>query len=486
MTGPPAADVTAKAVPGWVRWVDTVTLVCVALGVAIALSPARVRLDVWSGSVSLGSAWRPLVLALLLGGVRHWRYSRPHLGERLAVGIRGLADPAWALSGRMLLATRLPVLLTGLAATLLIGLGPNEFRHISQDPLRNLPARWDATWYMEIARIGYHDPARRADAQQPVVFFPVYPLLMRTLAAFTTPDRTARNAYDEFLEIRQVHLVWCGVVISLLAFVAALVLVFRWAELHGSREAAGGTVVLLSAYPFAVFFSAPYTESLFLLLVAGAFYAFETGRLRAAAVAGLLAGLTRPNGMMLALPLGVLALGELRRRDPGWPRRLTSRLLVASMPPVGVLLYCAYMKSLTGDAFAWVRAQSAWGRDRTLTLEHYQWIWTTVTEDGVLAYVRAVPAEAVQLVGVVFALTLIWPLWRRVGAAYALFVLANLVPPLIQGGLLSFGRFTATLFPLFLTMALLVPPARRTGWVIAFAIGQGLVAAVFFTWRPIY
>ena len=40
-------------------------------------------------------------------------------------------------------------------------------------------------------------------------------------------------------------------------------------------ESAAATVVLLSAYPFAVYFSAPYTEALFLLLVVGTFYAFE-------------------------------------------------------------------------------------------------------------------------------------------------------------------------------------------------------------------
>ena len=77
------------------------------------------------------------------------------------------------------------------------------------------------------------------------------------------------------------------------------------------------------------------------------------------------------------------------------------------------------------------------------------------------------------------------PTRRRVGAAYALFILANLLPPLIQGGLLSIGRFTATLFPLFLALALLAA-GRRTTLVIVFAITQGFVATVFFTWRPIY
>ena len=385
----------------------------------------------------------------------------------------------------MLLATRLPILATGCAATLLIGLPP-DVRPISRDPFRSLPARWDATWYIEIARVGYHDPNRRPGGQQPIVFFPAYPMMMRTLASITTPDRAANVGYEEYLEIRRVHLAWCGVVISLLAFVAALVVVYRWAESRAGTDAAVGTVVLLSTYPFAVFYSAPYTESLFLLATAGACYAFEQGRLPVAATAALLAGLTRPNGMMLTVPLAVLSLGEIRSWEPGWIKRLIPRVLVVAMPVAGTLIYTGFIKTLTGDPFAWIRAQAAWGRRGDATILQYQWAFRTVQDEGILAYVRAVPAEAFQLVAVVFAFALVWPVWRRVGAAYALFILANLVPPLIQGGLLSLGRFTATLFPLFLALAVLVPAERRGNWVIVFSIAQGLIAAVFFSWRAIY
>jgi hypothetical protein len=276
------------------------------------------------------------------------------------------------------------------------------------------------------------------------------------------------------------------VLISLLAFACALVVVYRWAEVHGGADAAVGTVVLLSTYPFAVFFSAAYTESLFLLLMVGACYAFERGRLPLAGAAGLLAGLTRPNGLMLSVALGLLALAPLGRREPGWVRRTSGGLLAAAMPAVGTLLYTAFVYRLTGNPLAWVEAQAAWGRKFDSTAAHYAWIWQTIADDGILAYVHTVPAEAVQVVPVVFSLALVWPVWRRIGPAYAVFMLANLLPPLIQGGVLSLGRFTSTLFPQFLALALLVPPERRTSWITVFALGQGLIAAAFFTWRQIY
>ena len=484
---PQAGDAAAALLlPRWARWLDGLTWCGLLLGVALTLAPGRVRLDLGTVSVSLGDAWRPLLAAGLAAGLRHALRPEPAIIRRALSARRVLTAPEVRLSLRMLITTRLPILIVGYVATLLIGLAPTV-RYISDDPLANLPSRWDAAWYMDIARVGYeYDRGASPDHQYPIVFFPLYPMLTRTLAAFTTPPRTPSMEYEEYLEMRQVHLVWCGTVLSLLAFAGAAVVIYRWAELHAGAESAAGTVALLAAYPFAVFFSAAYTESLYLLLAAGSCYAFEKRRLPLAGVAGVLAGLTRPNGVMLCVPLALLALTAIRRGEQGWIGDATRRLLVAATPAAGLLLYCAFVYGLSGDAFAWMDAQAAWGRDRGRTLNHYTWIWRTVADHGPLAYVRALPAEAAQLAAVALALALVWPVWRRIGPAYALFMVVNLAPPLLQGGLLSAGRFTATLFPMFLALALLLPGERRTGWIIAFAICQGLVAGIFFTGRPIY
>lgn len=411
---------------------------------------------------------------------------RPEVRQRLAGWSERLRTPPVALSARMLLATRATVLLAGLVATLMFGL-PATVTPISHGPLRGLPARWDATWYMDIAGFGYRYDARRGpNVQQAIVFFPLYPMLIRGLDAVTEPARPATMKYAEYIEMRLVHLAWCGLLISLAAFAGALVVLYRWAELHAGADAAAATVALLSAYPFAVYYSAPYTEALFLLLATGACYAFERRRLPLAAAAGVLAGLTRPNGVMLSLLLGILALEPLRRRAPGWKREIAAGLLTAAMPAVGLLLYSAFVYRLTGNPLAWVEAQAAWGREFSTTATHYAWMWQTIVDEGFFAWVRAVPAEAVQIVALLLSLGLVWPVMRRIGPAYAVFMLANLLPPLFQGGLLSIGRFTATLFPQFLALALLVSGQRRIDWIVAFAIGQGLVAAVFFTWRPLF
>jgi hypothetical protein len=76
--------------------------------------------------------------------------------------------------------------------------------------------------------------------------------------------------------------------------------------------------------------------------------------------------------------------------------------------------------------------------------------------------------------------------FRRLGAAYGLFVLLNLVPPIFAGGALSMGRISSTLFPVFIALAARLPPQSVPGWVAAFAMLQGLVATLFFTWRELF
>ena len=119
-----------------------------------------------------------------------------------------------------------------------------------------LPARWDAQWYAGIAAYGY-EWRSSFDLQQNLAFFPAYPLLMRAAGAVTGAFRTGVPP-----DRRMARLTWCGLVISLAAFLWA-----AWYFASIARTMLGETrglaaLLLLSAYPFALFYSAAYTESL--------------------------------------------------------------------------------------------------------------------------------------------------------------------------------------------------------------------------------
>jgi hypothetical protein len=233
-----------------------------------------------------------------------------------------------------------------------------------------------------------------------------------------------------------------------------------------------------------VFFSVPYTEALFLLGCVGAFYHFHRAEWIRAAIWGLLVGLTRPNGAFLSVALAVLALQQVWPLDRAGVAALARRLLVASMPGAGMLLFTAYLYNLTGIWFAWARMHGAWGRTWSTRPIEQGWEW--LTTEGLTNVVIGVPYDVLNTLPVLFVLALVWPIARRLGAAYAVFVLLNVVPPVFAGGALSMGRVTATIFPAFIVLAVLLPQRAVPAWISAFALMQGLIAILFFTWREIF
>src|SRR3954463_3277643 len=158
-------------------------------------------------------------------------------------------------------------------------------------------ARWDSVWYLAIANDGYpaDDPRRAA-------FFPLYPLLVRAVNAVVREPIVA------------------GTLVSLACFAVALVLLHRLTELELGAPAARATVWALALFPGAVFFSAVYSEALYLALSVGCLYAARTGRFGWAALAGALGAATRSAGVVLVVPLAVMWLGQRDRRvrDAAW------------------------------------------------------------------------------------------------------------------------------------------------------------------------
>ena len=99
---------------------------------------------------------------------------------------------------------------------------------------------------------------------------------------------------------------------------------------------------------------------------------------------------------------------------------------------------------------------------------------------GTIAY------DSVNAFGALFALAAVWPVARRLGLAYGLFILINVLPALSIGGLLSAGRFSSVLFPAFVWLADVIPPPHRAAWIASFAAFQAYNAALYYTWRPMF
>ena len=374
-----------------------------------------------------------------------------------------------------LIGTRVSILLLGAIAVTAIGTIPaptaEALWRVSPHELVNLQARWDTDFYHQIATAGYRwDPS--VFLHQNVVFFPFYPLLMRWVGVWLGGPLLA------------------GTVISLAAFAGAMAVLYRLAVLELGEDRAWPVILLISTYPFALFFSVVYTESLFLLLTVGAFYAMRTRSLALAALAGFAAGLTRPNGFWLGLPLlWMAATGPSDGADvdtgprPWWrDRQRVAALLVALAPLVGAAVFSAFLYERFGDALAWVHGQAAWGMPL---------LGRGPAPDPmrIAADLRVKVSEVLVYAGDIgaflWATASIMPVARRVGLAYAIWVAVNIFPPVAAHLFISLGRFTSVLFPLFFLIALAVPRERVGRVAAAFAVCQAILAVWFFLWLPV-
>jgi hypothetical protein len=353
-----------------------------------------------------------------------------------------------AIVAAAFIGTRLPVLLLGAIAVALVGTVPppaaEAVWRVSSHEVANLLARWDTFFYYTIATDGYRwnpDVFRHYN----VVFFPLYPMLMRAGGALVGG-----------------HQLMVGLVISLAAFAGALALLYRLARLEVGEDYAWRVILLISTFPYALYFSAVYTESLFLLLSVGAFYAMRRGRLGWVAVSGLAAGLTRPNGFWLALPLACLALWPRDHDGAGVrpPINVPLALLVCALPVVGVVIFSSYLQLRFGDPLAWVHGQAAWGVPLMLR--------RGAPDPGALPGEAAIkPIEVVVWIGniaaFIAAASAIRPVSKRFGLAYGIWIAVNIGPPVVAHLFISLGRFTAVLFPMFFWLAIRVPRDRVRG-----------------------
>lgn len=313
--------------------------------------------------------------------------------------------------------------------------------------------RWDSAWYISIARQGYSlDPKTYYSN---IAFFPLYPLLIRLVG------EVVRN------------LPLAGILVANLTFAGALLVVYRLALLRFDRRVARWTLIFLCAFPYAFFFAAIYSESLFLLLSALSFYLAERERWWLSGLAGLLAALSRSIGGALGPAIFLIYLAHKRYRL----KELDRNLFAPALAPLGSALYMAYLGIRFHDPLAFAKASLlAWGRYDVLVQGLGRFdpaTWNTGNYDLVLA---------TNFVVAVLWLLLAIPTLRLLGPGYAFYLLIAVAIPL-SGQVESLGRFVAVLFPGFIVVAYYLKDSLAGKLVlISSTLLLGLFTALFANW----
>ncbi|MBW3652014.1 MAG: hypothetical protein KY433_00180, partial [Actinobacteria bacterium] len=340
--------------------------------------------------------------------------------------------------------------------------------------------RWDSVWFMAIAADGYDGGDREA-------FFPLYPLVVRLAGA---PLGSALVG---------------GALASTALLAVALVLLHRLVALDHPRAVARNAVLVTALFPMSFFFSAVYSESLFLALSIGAIYAARRERWAWAGALGLLAATTRSAGVLLLVPLAMIYLWDTGRPSLRAMRPLRADALWLALVPLGLAAYCGFLALDGHDPLAPFDAQEVWFRSFA---GPFAGAW-----DGLVAAVQGArqllsgarepvyftaaggdPFVAARhnihlLVWLALALVAVVGVLRRLPAAYGAYVVAALALPLSYPvgpqPLMSLPRFVAVLFPLAIWLALwMTGRAMRERLVLAaFAVALAVYTGIFATWH---
>ncbi|MGI8803412.1 MAG: mannosyltransferase family protein [Solirubrobacteraceae bacterium] len=354
-------------------------------------------------------------------------------------------------------------------------------------------ARWDSVWYLTIARGGYQAGSGPA-------FFPLYPLLVAVVGALGP------------------GLLAAGVLVSLVSLLVALRLLWRLTELEVGHEhpAAPRLAVLAAALgPMAFFFTAVYSESLFLALSLGAFLAARQGRWARAGALGALSSATHSQGLLLVGALALLCfeqrrgvalrLGRSASAPPPGPRPRRRQALWLLAIPLGFGAYLGWLWVVGLDPLAPLSLQKVWYR-------HY-----AGPVDGVVEAARAAVGGARQILAgqtrtiffppaggdpviagwhnmllFVFLLGTLLPLagaLRRLPLAYGAYaataILLAVSYPVAPQPLTSLPRYAVVLFPLPMAVGVWLArrPRLRLPVLGASATALAVFTGLFATWH---
>lgn len=296
--------------------------------------------------------------------------------------------------------------------------------------------QWDTTWYLGIAQNGYHWSLHGKSA---LAFFPLFPLLLHALMGAGVSGIVA------------------GLLLANSAFLGALFYLHRLVRVEWGAAAAERAMWLLAFFPAALFFFAPYTESLFLLAGVGALYHARQSQCARAGVWLALALLTRSTALILIVP--VLYFASARTFGTVFlaqPAAIARRCVAIAAPClITWMAYLYYLSTQHISLFPLLTAQRGWHRSLT-------WPWTGFVSSLEWLALRGstnLPwaiENLLQLTVTIVFLALTLKAWPTLGTAMRLYsagfwLLVLLMPEWRDGfyaPFMSMDRFVLALFPI--------------------------------------
>lgn len=296
----------------------------------------------------------------------------------------------------------------------------------------------DSRHYLNIAENGY---VAAGDDRLLIVFLPFYPILVRI-----------------FNYVFQNYLV-SGLLVSNLCWVAAAYLFYELALLDTGRRGAMRALKYLCILPASFFFSAPMSDSLFLLLSVLCVYSVRKNLYPLAGIAGFFAAFTRMPGILLFAPACFELVGVIvrerpdHRRDGKWKWKTAGKAFSLLLIPCGFLLYLYVNYCVTGNAFTFLTYQSeqwhqqmGWFFASAATITHSA--ATTFSENASMLWGLWIP----NIVYLIASLGIVAAGQNKLRASNVAYFIAYYAVCMGATWLLSAPRYLTAAFPLALAL----------------------------------
>ena len=312
----------------------------------------------------------------------------------------------------------------------------------------------DATRYVDIAQHGYTVVGENAIN---LVFYPLYPLLMRELGWLTG------------------DLPLAGLIVSHISYLLASAVLYELLLLDGDRRAASMGPLLMALYPFSMFALGVFTEGVFLLLSLGCLYALRRRWNAAAGALGFLAALTRTQGMLLFFP-AVYEWVKDRWGPEKKPFRRSDACLL--LIPLGFFVYLLINYLLYGNWFQFLIYEAG-----TPWYQTTRWIGDNIAQHlsmGVDYPGLSWIIYYVQIALYFFVLAvLLYGVWKKERVMYLLYGGVYLGFSYLSGWMISGGRYMLCCVPVYMVLSRL-----KSGWARSLLLlGAGLC---FFAYSQFY
>lgn len=304
--------------------------------------------------------------------------------------------------------------------------------------------RWDSYWYLDIVKNGYY--LRTDSTLSNVAFFPLYPLLIKIAGT-----------------ILGGHFVLAGWLVSMGFLFLACTFFYKFLqEFHPDIEPEW-PIILMLVFPTAFFFNIIYTESLFLFLTLAVFYYAFKKQFWLAGLFAFLGAAAHSNGIFLALPI----LWKIWETF-GWRSIFSQKILPVFLAPLATAGFFAYSAWKFHDLLLFFKLESAWGRSFKLNMDHFQFF----SHPSIVNF-------AIDIFFTLLIITVVILVYRKLSPLYAIFMSLTVLSALTSGTLMSIGRYSLVLFPMFILLASVKNKTFQQAWIFGSTLFLALDIMLF-------